>query len=362
MSKLKSLTLKGYKSIESLEAFELGEGLNVLIGANGAGKSNFISIFRLLSELAAGRLESFVQEERGANALLFRSRKHTKQIDAEFYFARNGYRISLKPVGQDLFFAREETWFRGDFATMPHSLGSGHRESKLRDAVATDAFARWVIPALSSWRVFHFHDTSVAAGMRNAQPVRDNLALRSDATNLAPFLRHLREQHPEQYKAIREAVQIVAPFFGGLVYRKGVETTELEWFHAGDRDTPLGPHQLSDGTLRFLCLATLLLQPADYQPDTILLDEPELGLHPAALSVLASMLHRAAEKKQIIVSTQSTELVDELPPDEIIVVEREGGATTFRRLEAAPLKDWLKDYRMGDLWKMNVLGGGPRRD
>ncbi len=362
MSKLKSLTLKGYKSIEALEAFELGGGLNVLIGANGAGKSNFISLFRLLSELAAGRLEAFVQEERGADALLFKSRKHTKQIDAEFYFGRNGYRISLKPVGQSLFFAREETWFAGDFATTSHSLGSGYRETKLAESIATDAFSRWVKPAVSGWRVFHFHDTSATAGMRNAQPVRDNLALHPNAENLAPFLRRLREQHLSEFKAILEAVRIVAPFFGDLVYRKNAAAVELEWFHAGDRDTPLGPLQLSDGTLRFLCLATLLLQPADYQPDTILLDEPELGLHPAALSVLAGMLHRAAEKKQIIVSTQSTELVDELPPDEIIVVEREGGATTFKRLEAAPLKDWLKDYRMGDLWKMNVLGGGPRRD
>lgn len=362
MSKLKSLTLKGYKSIEALEAFELGEGLNVLIGANGAGKSNFISIFRLLADLAAGRLQAFVQEERGADALLFRSRKHTKQIDAEFYFGRNGYRFSLKTAGQDLFFGREETFFAGDFAATARSLGSGHRESMLREALATDAFAQWVIPALSSWRVFHFHDTSSSAGMRNAHPVRDNLALRPDGGNIAPFLRRLREQHPREFKEILEAVRIVAPFFGDLVYRKNATTAELEWFHLGDRDTPLGPHQLSDGTLRFLCLATLLLQPTDYQPDTILLDEPELGLHPTALSVLASMLHRAAERKQIIVSTQSTELVDELPPEEIIVVEREGGATTFKRLEAPPLKDWLKDYRMGDLWKMNVLGGGPRLD
>jgi predicted ATPase len=118
---------------------------------------------------------------------------------------------------------------------------------------------------------------------------------------------------------------------------------------------------LSDGTLRFICLATLLLQPSGLQPDTILVDEPELGLHPYALVVLASLLQQASEKKQIIVSTQSVELVNQLTPGDVIVTERHDGASVFHRLDAERLKEWLEEYSLGELWKMNVVGGRPTR-
>ena len=360
MAQLKRLTVRGFKSIRALEDFEL-RSLNVLIGANGAGKTNFISLFRMLAELAEGRLQLFVSSEDGPDGLLFGKRKRTPQIDAEFYFGLNGYRVSLRASGESLVFAREETWFKGDFGAVTRSLGAGHTEARLPEA--RDSFAEYIRPAIASWRVYHFHDTSAAAPVRQAHAVRDNLRLKPDAGNLAAFVRRLREHHPAEYERIVATIRLVAPFFGDFVYRREPgERVDLEWFHTTDPDTPFGPRQLSDGTLRFICLAVLLLQPVVLQPDTILIDEPELGLHPYALSVLAGMLKQAAEAKQLIVSTQSVELVNDMDPGDVVVVDRREGESRFQRPNPEDLSDWLKEYALGELWKKNIIGGRPTRD
>jgi predicted ATPase len=358
VTRLRQLSVRGFKSIREVEGLTLAN-LNVLIGANGAGKSNFISLFRMLSEMLDERLQFFVKSEDGPDALLFGGRKKTSAIGVELYFGRNGYQFELAPAGQQLVFSSEQTYFDGDIGKVRQPLGSGHTEAKL-PTLNSNPIATYVLPAVRSWRVFHFHDTSASAAVRHAQPLRDNLRLKPDASNLAPFLRMLRQKHPGSYSTIVDTVRMVAPFFGDFVHRKDPdERIELEWREVDDPDTPRGPRQLSDGTLRFICLATLLLQPSQLQPDTILVDEPELGLHPYALVVLASLLQQASETKQIIVSTQSVDLVNQLKPEDVIVTERHEGASVFHRLDAADLKEWLEEYSLGDLWKMNVVGGRP---
>jgi predicted ATPase len=360
MAALTKLTVRGFKSIRTLEDFEL-RNLNVLIGANGAGKSNFISLFQMLAALMDGRLQLWVQEHDGPDALLFGTRKRTQQLDAEFLFGRNGYDISFRPAGGRLIFAREETWFYGDVGNAVYRHGSGHGEARLPDD-KEDTFAGYVRPAIKSWRVYHFHDTSSSAPMRQAQPVRDNLRLKPDAGNIAPFLRMLFEDYPDSYDRIVGTIRMIVPFFGNFVHRdEPGERVEPEWFERDDPDTPFGPRQLSDGTLRFICLATLLLQPRTFQPDTILIDEPELGLHPYALTVLAGLLRQASERCQLIVSTQSVELINQLTPEDIVVVDRRDDGSTFARLDAEQLSDWIEDYALGEMWKMNVLGGRPAR-
>ena len=363
MARLDRLTVRGFKSIRALEDFDL-RGLNVLIGPNGAGKSNFISLFHMLAQIIAERLQSFVAEQDGPDALLFGGRKRTERIDVHLKFARNAYHFSLAPAGKNLAFDQELTLFFGDYGNSQRTLGRGHMESNLHSAVKNkkDTFAPYIRNALAQWRVYHFHDTSATAKMRHASAMRDNLRLKPDASNLAAFLRRLRERAPDNHRQIVETVRLAAPFFGDFVYREDeTENIELEWLEANDPDTVLGPRQLSDGTLRFICLATLLLQPAHHQPDLILIDEPELGLHPYAVTLLTEMLRQASDLKQIIVSTQSTDLINQLSPEDIVVVDRKDGASTFTRLNENALKDWLEDYALGDLWHMNILGGRPRQ-
>ena len=364
MSRLDRVAIRGFKSIRALEDFE-PRALNVLIGPNGAGKTNFIDLFRLLARMAEGRLQVFVAEQDGPDALLFGGRRRTERIEAELQFGANAYCFSLVPAGNRLVFAGEETrFFDWNSTTHTHSLGSGHAESSLEDAddAGSDTFAPYVRKAIAGWRVYHFHDTSATAPVRQAHGLRDNLLLKPDAGNLGAFLRRLRERYPDHYRQIVEVVRLAAPFFGDFVYRRDTGVSmELEWFEADNPDTVLGPRQLSDGTLRFICLSTLLLQPVELQPELILIDEPELGLHPYALTLLAEMLQHASDSRQIIASTQSADLVSELDPENVVVVDRKEGASTFTRLDGDDLKEWLEDYALGDLWKMNILGGRPGR-
>ena len=364
MPRLDRIEFRGFKSIRALEAFEPRD-LNVLIGPNGAGKSNFIDLFHMLARVAERRLQTYVAEQDGPDALLFGGRRRTEHIEAEFTFGANAYRFALVPAGRRLVFRNERTYFFGfGSLTHSHSLGSGHEESKLQDAdeSGTDTFAPYVRKAIAGWRVYHFHDTSTTASLRQEHRLRDNLVLKPDAGNLGAFLRRLRERYLNDYRQIVETVRLAAPFFGDFVYRKDIgDSIELEWFHADDPDTVLGPRQLSDGTLRFICLSTLLLQPVELQPELILIDEPELGLHPAALTLLAEMLCHASDSRQIIASTQSADLVSELDPENVVVVDRRDGASTFTRLDRDDLSEWLKDYALGELWKMNIFGGRPGR-
>lgn len=360
MSSVRSLTVTGYKSIRELRDFELRD-LNVLIGANGAGKSNFIGLFRLLNEMYEQRLQLFVQTQGGPDAMLHFGRQTTDRLHAEFYFARNGYKFDLVPTSDNrLIFEREVSWFGGVlFNTTPSAtLGMGHDESKLKEA--KDKYSPYVRPSVSNWRVYHFHDTSERARVKQTHATNDNLRLKTDAANLAAYLRMLREKHEAAYQRIIDTIRLVAPFFDDFVHRPGhPESIELEWTQKGNPDTPLKAHLLSDGTLRFICLATLLLQPIELLPDTILIDEPELGLHPYAIAVLAEIFQQVAEARQLIVSSQSVELVNELSPDDIVVVDQEDGASIFRRFTQDELSGWLDQYAMGELWKRNVLGGRP---
>lgn len=367
---IKQLTIKGYKSIRQLENFEM-RPINILIGGNGAGKSNFIDFFRLLHELVEQRLQFTVNNKGGADKHLFLGPRVTNELIGEVYFGRNGYKFELKPTVDNRFiFNREETFFRGDYAPVKTLLNSGDFESKL-NAARQDGpqknIAEYVYSAISSWVVYHFHDTSDTAAMRRQETIRDDQRLRPDGANLASFLWMLKREHESIYEMIRETVQLVTPFFSDFLLRprknNGDEVILLEW-RQKNSDYPFHPSQLSDGTLRFMALATALLQPNP--PATILFDEPELGLHPYALNVLAGLIKQAAVRvqlrmgTQLIISTQSADLVDAFQPEDIIVVDREAGESRFRRLSAEELSDWLIDeYSLGELWQKNVYGGSP---
>jgi predicted ATPase len=356
------IKVEGFKSIRKLD-LEL-RSLNVLIGANGSGKTNFVSLFRLLNQIVQGNLQVFVARSGGADALLHYGQKVTHDIRIELNWEDTGYRCALAPsAGDSLFFAEETCWWRESRLVEPSTfrLGGGHKESTLRLPLVArgSVIAMMVLGGLDSWRVYHFHDTGDTAGMKQLGELGDNAMLRSDASNLAAFLYLLHEKERSHYDRIVETIRLAAPFFDDFVLRPNPlnpETIKLEWKEKAS-DAYFDASALSDGTLRFMCLATVLLQPSP--PPTVLIDEPVLGLHPYAITLLANMLQSAAAKQQVIVSTQSVPLVNQFLPEDIVVVDRENGQSVFKRLEAQRLESWLGEYGLGELWEKNVLGGRP---
>lgn len=340
MAKLNKLTVKGFKSIKSLEDFEL-RNLNVLIGANGAGKSNFISLFRFLQKTYQGErlLNDFINVQGGVDRILHFGRKHTQDILVELGFDNITLELKYKLTNDNRLFFYSETAYP--------SQGTIEKAQNL------------IEQNILNQKIYHFHDTSDTALVKSQSSLNDNLALKSDAENLAPYLYMLKANYPNEYQRIVDTIRLVLPFFDDFVQRKSTDLVELEWFQKGRNDTPLKAHILSDGSLRFICLMTLLLQPLELLPDTILIDEPELGLHPYAIAILADVIKQVSEEKQIIISTQSVELVNYFEPNDVVVVNQKEGVSDFERLDNEMLESWLDDYSLGELWKSNLLGGRP---
>ena len=364
---LNSLTIQGFRSIKELKAFSL-TNLNVLVGANGAGKSNFVDFFRMLRAMSETGLATFVRDSGGADGLCFDGPKTTPEIKAHLAFGQNEYRFTLKPEvsGQMSVVSEGALWTGG--GNWSDSWGS-QGESRLKSwinsggLVAKRGKMHYVAEAVSGWVVYHVHDTSKTSPMRRKHPVSNYRELQPDAGNIAPFLRQIREKHELHYRRICDTIRQVAPFFEEFLLEVEEEgenkVTRLEWRQKGS-SFPYQPWQLSDGTIRFVCLATALLQPVP--PSTILIDEPELGLHPFALEVLASLIHEAAQKTQVIVSTQSPLLLNHFEPEHVVVVDREDGASRFQRLNTQALSVWLDEYALGELLQKNVIEASPRHE
>jgi predicted ATPase len=356
----------GFKSFRKLD-LEI-RGLNIIIGANGAGKTNFIRLFRLFGEIVADRFQKAVEDLGGAAALPYGGSKQTKEINIEAVFGQNGYQCTWEPTSSDrMAFTREIAWFQGPGHVRPYevSLGAGI-DSGLQVKAKYEKVAQVVLDTMQTWKVYHFHDTSDSAPVKSTCDLFDDQVLTSDASNLAAFLRRLKDDADDEgkraYNKIRRSIQLVAPFFDDFVLiprGKDKNKVLLQWTDKVS-DQLFGPDSLSDGTLRFICLCTLLMQPNP--PRTILIDEPELGLHPYAISVLAGLLRTASKQSQIIATTQSVPLVNQFTAEDIIVIDRNEGPSEARRLEMNDIAQWIdqySDYGIGDLWEKNIIGGRP---
>ena len=354
---LDRVKIEGFKSLDSVE-IELGR-LSLLVGPNGAGKSNFIQVFELLGQIIRGELEISVGRAGGASTLLHSTSSSAERILIEAAFDDNGYDIALVPTDDDaLIFEREVPWFidRSKYSS-PYTvaMGAGHRESRLEGS--RKHVAQWVLRRMSPWFVYHFHDTSRTAPVKKKGDIDDNERLRNDASNLAAFLYRLQETDRSSYSRIVDAIQSVAPFFDDFHLRPdriNSDRIQLEWQQRGSTSF-FGPNSLSDGTLRFISIATLLLQPDP--PSLILLDEPELGLHPYAIQLIAEMLESCRE--QVIVSTQSVTLLNQLDISDVLITEQIDGKTTLQRPDIASLESWLSNYGLGEMWEKNLIGGRP---
>jgi predicted ATPase len=361
---LDKLSIKGFKSIRKLEDFELN-ALNIFIGGNGAGKSNLVEFFRLLRNLIDGNLNDFIRAGGGISDYLFKGRKFTKRLEFETRFGIRGYRFSIEPGPSEDLFLKDEARYYEPGKTGWWEMGdSPDGKSLLVKEAKGDSpdsqYSRPVYNSISSWQIYHFHDTSPTAAMRHYEIIQDNKVLRYDASNIAPFLLRLKDKHTDTYREILDAVRLVMPFFDDfqldMAEFGAKQKVNLSWLQKGS-DYPMQPYHFSDGSIRFICLATALMQPNP--PSTIIIDEPELGLHPSAITILAELIQNASQRTQLIVATQSPALIDHFGIEDVVVVNRNNGASTFERLKEKDFNVWLETYSVGELWSKNVISGGP---
>ncbi len=173
----------------------------------------------------------------------------------------------------------------------------------------------------------------------------------------------LKKTKREYYRRIIATIRLAAPHFGDFELEPSKLNPNrilLNWKEIGS-EYLFGPHQLPDGLLRFMALTTLFLQPEDEIPNIIVIDEPELGLHPYALNILIGMVRKVSHRAQVILATQSVSVLDQFETENIIVVERIEGSTRFKRPDPKKLESWLEEYSLGELWEKNVIGGRPQR-
>ena len=359
------LQIIGYKSIKDI-TIEL-KPINILIGSNGVGKSNFISFFKLLHNIYEQRLQNYSMQQ-GADNLLYFGRKQTDSIFGKLFFREspdspdsNSYYFKVIPTeNNSLFIEIEGSGYRAswDNNTNKYFYNSDMKESHVKDSSSyRDRYLRFYF---QSFKIYHFHDTSSTAPLRTSCPIDDNVALKENGSNLPAFLYYLQEIHPNSFKRIEKTIKSIAPFFDRFELkpdRLSPDRIKLEWIEVNQPDSYFNATHFSDGTIRFIALATLLMQPN--LPKTILIDEPELGLHPVAIKKLAGIIRKASAKTQVIISTQSVTLVDNFNPEDIVTVDREQNQSVFSRLEESNLTNWLEDYSLGDLWNKNVIKGQP---
>jgi len=369
---LHSVEIHNFKSIKASGPIQLGP-MNVLIGANGSGKSNFISFFKLLKKIHEGNLQFHVARHGRADAFLHFGAKNSDFLSGEIIAGnqKEQYQFQLvKDETINLFFSVDNYLTRDNlndkWSAIKVNNPNGHRtfESYIaRSNGISENGNQDKVPTAFDFAIHHFEDTSFNANIKKPPNTIDYAYLYEDGGNLAAFLYMLSRSHKTNFKLIERVVRSIAPFFDRF-YLEPDEINPnqifLRWFEK-EHGSMWNPHTFSDGTLRFIGLTTLLLQPNP--PGTIIIDEPELGLHPFAINKLTAILQSTSTKTQIIIATQSVNLVSQFSANDIIVVERKGNGnqeffqTTFKRQSEIELEDWLKDYSIGELWEKNVIGG-----
>ena len=366
-SKLTQIAISGYKSFGSdTLALNLAlKDINIIIGTNGAGKSSFISFFKMLNHITTEALQLFIGKNGGSENILHFGSKITPIIKSNLTFENTNFKdiyqfALVKSVKDSLIFSEEKISVNGKVL----ELDGGQKESVLYAEDQNYAEAKAIKTILSQCRAYQFHDTSEFSHIRNSANINNNRYLFDDGGNLPAFLFRLQQQYPKYFDRIVDRVRYAVPQFGTFDLHPdplNTSSIKLNWKSNLNNDYLFGPDHLSDGSIRFIALATLFLQPPELLPNIILIDEPELGLHPQVIDLLASMIKECSQYSQIIVATQSPRLLDSFDPEQIIVAETNtsNGASIFKRLNEQDLNDWLEEYSLSEIWEKNIIGGQP---
>ncbi|WP_449021544.1 AAA family ATPase [Prevotella jejuni] len=349
---LSRVIIDGYKSIQHTDV-EL-RPINILIGSNGVGKTNFISFFKLINIIYEQRLHNYTMQN-SAERLFHYGLKQTSELKGYLAFEDNAYEVRLQARDNgSLFIAEERSYYQSSSFNV-----SNIDESQIKNS--STYRDRWLRDYLQSYKIFHFHDTSKGAPLRSSANINDNRYLKTDGSNLPAFLFMLQEKYPKTLRRIELTVHSVMPYFGNFSLAPSLldeSQINLQWSDIENNEKYFDANDLSDGSIRFIALATLLLQPT--LPKVIIIDEPELGLHPTAIVKLAGMIKSVASRGcQIIVSTQSVNLINNFDAEDIITVDRKDKQSTFNRLNNDTLQHWLNDYSLGELWTKSIINGQP---
>ncbi|RYU97009.1 AAA family ATPase [Emticicia agri] len=350
---MERIEIKGYKSIKELD-LPL-RPINILIGANGSGKSNFLSFFDFLKQIYRRNLQEFVALK-GIDTFLHKDDKITNEISCHLYFkSTNGYSFVLKKGDVSFIFIHEGMWYNR-FYEPTIEIASFGTESVLQ--YQSLPRAKYIIDYLKQVIKYHFHDTGENSPFNKESNIEnDKFYLYEKGSNLGAFLFNISKENPKVYNLIIKTIQSIAPYFLGFFLRPEANgNIKLRW-QSKYTSTVYGVNDLSDGTIRFIALTVLFMQPD--LPETIIIDEPELGLHPTAIAKLAGLIKSVAAKGcQVILATQSTDLISHFEPEDIITVDQINGESIFKRLNSETLQLWLEDYTIDDLWKRNIINSG----
>ena len=346
------IEIKGYKSFKDLK-LDL-RPINILIGSNGSGKSNFLSFFEFLNRLYEQKLTEYVALEGGIDKFFFQGSKVTDAIYANIDFQDNSYSFELKEGDNKFVFSQEGLGYR----RVSYNIAGFGNEANIKSYNGLLSRSSYIKKYLSEIKKYHFHDTGKRSPFtKESHIVNDLYYLYEKGENMAAFLYGIKQNEPIVYSRIVRVIQSIAPYFSDFYFQvSAAETLRLQWTDKFS-STVYGPTDLSDGTIRFMALATLFLQPVP--PKVIIIDEPELGLHPLAIQKLAGLIKSAAAKGvQVIIATQSADLISHFDAEDVITVNQVDGVSAMKRLASRDLDAWLDEYTLGDLWKQNILQGG----
>ena len=386
---IKSVEIQNFKSIKNSGKIELGN-INVLVGANGSGKSNFIEFFNFLKNIAYEKLFGYTRQNKslekdGVDNILHFGKKKSNHLSGKisFYCDNDSYCVGNtvlenNGIKEDIYifdllldkdnkfvFNREEGFcIKKDGSSNNYQIDFNMKsgtETSLRtesNDYNNEKRNKYILAYINLLKIYHFNDTSITSNMKSSSIINKNqLFLKEDGSDIASFVYNFSKEYPKDFKRLEYVIKSVAPFFEKFYLIPEEDEIYLRWMENDENSTIFPIGCLSDGTLRFICLASILLCPL--KPMTIFLDEPELGLHPFAIAKLAGLIRVASKDSQIILSTQSADLINEFSADDIIIVERKDNETIFKRQSEKNLENWIKDYSMGEIWCSNIIGGNP---
>lgn len=364
--RIKSVSIEGFRSLAKIDNLELPQ-LTVLIGANGAGKSNLIRFFEMLGWMLRGpRFQGFIAHHGGGDDQLFFGARVTDRINAQIRIETqvgiNDYRLGLVYSGAGDTLVIEDEAYRYSDTRRPGEapwikLPGPTREPVILEYAATNKTAKIMVDLLQRCTTYQFHDTSSKAAIKQRQDCDDSAALRSDGANLAPVLFRLKQVEPKRYAMIIRQINRVLPVFADFEFQPVAGKILLAW-RSNQNEKIFGPHLTSDGSLRLFCLITLLNLPPGMLPDVMLFDEPELGLHPHAIELVAAMFKRVALTRQVFIATQSPYMVNCFELENLIVASAKDGATQLKKMPREEYQAWLDgEYMLSDIWLKDGIRG-----